>query len=191
MKQFWQQNKLVVAILLFALATTAYLYTPPGEKVADTQIRSEDIHQAVLIETSASSKVDIPIEVQNNEEAPNTSSKPLQQEETVQAEVKEQGIDITLTVPETGFSSTLDVPEGSTVYDAMKLMSETTEFTFHAESYGHLGVFIDTIAGIKNDTIRALYWIYAVNGQKATKGVSQYTLQPHDIITWTYESSEN
>lgn len=86
-------------------------------------------------------------------------------------------------------ASLVEVTDGMTVYDAMKALETASDYSFSFVDFGgDLGMFIkainDQVGGENNH-----YWIYAVNGTKANKGISHYTLQKGDIITWTYEES--
>ena len=84
----------------------------------------------------------------------------------------------------------LKVSQGSTVYDAMNLASETSRWSFQGKSFGDLGFFVEEINGVSQDHSQQMYWIYSINGKKSQVGVSQYKLQPGDIISWTYEKEE-
>ena len=76
----------------------------------------------------------------------------------------------------------------SSVYDLMYTMRKNEPFTFVEKNYGALGFLIEEINGVKNNTRANTYWIYYINGSKATVGVSTYILKPNDIITWKYEA---
>jgi len=79
----------------------------------------------------------------------------------------------------------------SSVYNLMLLLSQKEGLTFKTKNYGeNLGHFVTEINGKKNEDESGKYWIYSVNGKKATVGISHYFVQPNDIITWTYEENE-
>ncbi len=84
------------------------------------------------------------------------------------------------------------VPKDLSVYDAMVLLKNRGEITFESKDYGRaLGQLITYINGKKNNEEQnGKYWIYRVNGTKATTGVSHTIIHDNDIITWTYESQE-
>jgi hypothetical protein len=54
-----------------------------------------------------------------------------------------------------------------------------------------LGVFIDEIQGIKNDTSNNMYWMFYVNNKMAEVGVSAYRLSDNDVVEWKYEDTSN
>ena len=79
------------------------------------------------------------------------------------------------------------VPDGSTVYDAMVLLSasQTADFSFKAKAYPGIGYFIEEINGIKNTGGK--YWTLYVNGKYATVGASDYKLLAGDKVEWEYK----
>ena len=54
-------------------------------------------------------------------------------------------------------------------------------------SESEYGFFVDEINGKANDADTNEYWSFYVNDQLAEVGVSSYTLQQDDVITWKYE----
>ena len=82
------------------------------------------------------------------------------------------------------------VLEGSTVLDLMRQASSSNVFTFTGKEYSGLGTLIIAINNkASNQDQNDLYWIYSVNGKKATIGVSQYLLREGDVVSWSYEPS--
>jgi len=83
----------------------------------------------------------------------------------------------------------ISIEAGTSVYQAMqKLQNNNSEnFSFHGQEYQSLGFFVDKINGIKNSPDK--YWIYYINNQKASVGVSKYILKSGDIITWKQEAN--
>jgi hypothetical protein len=79
------------------------------------------------------------------------------------------------------------IPPNSTVYDAMKILSQQANFKFNGKNYGNLGFLTEEINGIKNGQ-QNKYWIYYINGESAKVGISSYIIKPNDIITWKYEN---
>lgn len=77
--------------------------------------------------------------------------------------------------------------EETSVYDLMINLESEQGLTFDGQDYGDMGFLIEEINGIENSTDQDKYWIYYVNDQKSTMGISQYILQPNDSITWRYE----
>ena len=79
------------------------------------------------------------------------------------------------------------IPGGSTVYEAMVLLSASTtaDFNFKAKEYSGIGYFIEEINGVKN--AGGKYWTLYVNGKYAMVGVSDYKLSAGDKVEWRYE----
>jgi uncharacterized membrane protein len=82
----------------------------------------------------------------------------------------------------------IKVKDGSTVYDAMIALQSRKEnnFSFSSKNYPSLGNFIYKINGVKGTPGK--YWIYYINGKKASLGVSKYILKEGDRISWKQES---
>lgn len=81
------------------------------------------------------------------------------------------------------------IKEGASVFDAMeKMQKESTEnnlFSFKYTNNASLGNFITEINNKKGTP--GEYWIYYVNNEKASVGVSNYILKDGDIINWSQE----
>ncbi len=79
----------------------------------------------------------------------------------------------------------------STVYNLMQFASADSRqsFLFETKDYGSMGLFIESINGLKNNNQTGEYWIYYVNGESAKIGISNYIVKPGDIIKWSYEKS--
>jgi len=83
-----------------------------------------------------------------------------------------------------------ELPSGSTVFTLMETLQKNGQLSFRAKNFGGaLGKFIDAINEVKNDSDH--FWIYYINDEKARVGVSNYTLQAGDIITWKYETEKD
>ena len=79
-----------------------------------------------------------------------------------------------------------EISEEISVYDFMYNLRTKGEIDFKEKTYSGIGKFIEEINGIKNGE---KYWIYYVNGEKATIGVSNYKINEGDIVSWKYENS--
>lgn len=79
----------------------------------------------------------------------------------------------------------------STVYNLMQLASADPRqpFLFETKDYGSMGLFIESINGLKNNNQTGEYWIYYVNGESARIGISNQIVKSGDVIQWRYEKS--
>ncbi len=77
--------------------------------------------------------------------------------------------------------------ENSTVYDFMDQLREEGKITFTEKTYAGMGKFISSINGIKGNGEQN--WIYSVNGKEAQVGVSNYKINPGDVVSWRYEKA--
>ena len=82
------------------------------------------------------------------------------------------------------------IPSGSSVASLLAVAQDSGEITFIGKEYSGLGMLIVGLNGKENNMNKNnLYWIYSVNGKKATKGVSQYQLSAGDAVSWSYEAN--
>ena len=82
------------------------------------------------------------------------------------------------------------LPKGESVATLLSLAQERGDLYFTGKDYSGLGMLVVGINGKENNKDKNnLYWIYSVNGHKATKGVSQYVLSSGDIVSWSYEQN--
>ncbi len=81
------------------------------------------------------------------------------------------------------------VSEGSTVYELIKFLQDSRDFSFRGKQFPGLGFFVEEINGLAQNSRERMYWIYYINGETASVGVSQYIIQPNDIIEWRYEQA--
>ena len=87
-------------------------------------------------------------------------------------------------------TTTFSITKDSMVLDLMIAASSSKAATFISKEYSGLGSLITSINGKTSDKDHNdLYWIYSVNGKKATVGVSQYVLHEGDVVSWSYEHS--
>lgn len=71
------------------------------------------------------------------------------------------------------------------VYDFMDQLRADGKINFTEKTYTGLGKFIVSINGIVANGEQN--WIYYVNGKKAEIGVSNYKINPGDVVSWKYE----
>jgi len=81
-----------------------------------------------------------------------------------------------------------EVKPGATAYNLMKKLEASQGLKFSAKEYSGLGAMIEEINGVKNDLKANKFWIFYLNGQSSTVGVSGYVLKNNDVINWKYES---
>lgn len=98
--------------------------------------------------------------------------------------------DVSVFLAAGGSTFEIRVPEGASAYDVMRLARDTMGFRFEGREFKDLGFFVESVNGEKQDTLKGLYWIYKINGQKAKVGISGYKVKQNDVIEWTYEHEE-
>jgi hypothetical protein len=73
------------------------------------------------------------------------------------------------------------------VYDFMSKLRAEGKINFIEKNYIGIGKFIKSINGVENSN--SLVWIYYVNGVEAQIGISNYKINPEDVVSWKYEKS--
>lgn len=98
----------------------------------------------------------------------------------------------------TGKTATLKVNEKQyedeidgviSIYDFMTILQKKGKIKFKDKTYTGMGKLIEEINGTKNSGEKN--WIYYVNGKKANIGVSNYKINPGDVVSWKYENNTN
>jgi uncharacterized membrane protein len=80
----------------------------------------------------------------------------------------------------------IEIKEGDSVYDVMEtLQNSGQDFSFKYKEYSGMGVFIEEIKEVRGKA--GSYWIYYINGEEASVGVSKYILKGGDVVTWKQE----
>jgi len=104
---------------------------------------------------------------------------------------KERGlrgeVDNSATLEINNVKYTDNITQVETVYDFMEKLRQEGKFTFKTKNYIGMGEFVEEINGIKSD--RENYWIYYVNDKKANIGISNYKINPGNIVSWKYEKN--
>jgi len=95
---------------------------------------------------------------------------------------------VTTTLKINGASYTDTIAGKMSVYDFMNQIQTEGKINFTAQNYIGMGEFIESINGIKNSN--SLVWIYYVNGVEAQIGISNYKINPGDVVSWKYEKSD-
>lgn len=80
------------------------------------------------------------------------------------------------------------VPEGTSAFMLLQKVVKEINFSMKFQE-SDFGVFVEEINGVKNGDKKNFYWMYYVNGESASVGASQYTLQSGDVIEWKFEDT--
>lgn len=91
--------------------------------------------------------------------------------------------------PKETASYKISVSKKITVIDAMR-MAQTQGLILKTKDYGApLGILIEGINNISNDSKNQKYWTLYVNDIRAAVGASTATVTPGDTITWKFENT--
>jgi hypothetical protein len=95
------------------------------------------------------------------------------------------GGNITLEINDTKYES--EIEKEISIYDFMSKLRNEGKIDFTEKNYIGMGKFIISINGTKGNGEQN--WIYYVNGKKAQIGVSNYKINPGDVVSWKYEKN--
>jgi len=95
-------------------------------------------------------------------------------------------IEMTVVSPGKSQRYSASVEAGSTVESLMKKLADKG-LQYSTKGYGGIGTYISTMNGLAEDRRAGFYWIYYLNGSRATAGISLQTLKKGDTIKWNYE----
>lgn len=165
-------KKILIAILalLTILFIGAYLRLP------DKELKS-------TLESTSKTKERIKEEYTASLTNKNTLSSAVKIEVAKTPEVK-----IKATVVVSGKRYEASISENQNIYDLMTTIrnnSKGDDFTFKVKDYQGMGYFVDVINGVSGSS--GAYWIYYINEEKASMGISQYIVKDGDVIRWAQE----
>lgn len=203
MSEFHQKHKhhirlwITLVVITLISAYFAFFYSPnhvgaptvtlststPSQATSTVSLATTSTKQVLKAQTQKINKIEPVVYTSVDKSTIND------QQSTTTQTLAQNLILTTLTVGDKSYQA--NIPVRSTAYAAMQELAKTTALTFSGKMYGDLGFFVEEINGVKNDRQKQLYWIYYVNGKKATLGVSSYIIEPNDVIMWKYETSND
>ncbi len=171
-----KNNKKIIIALSLSVFLTFIIYF-----VFYFNFTEKDLSKSEII----NSKITLPEDFDLEEKSEVGESKKETVPQIVAKPLSGLNLKVSLAVLDKTYSA--EVKEGSTVYDLMKELQNKKEnnFIFKYKEYLSLGVFIEEINGIKGRNGK--YWIYYVNNNEASVGVSKYVLREGDSILWKQE----
>ena len=87
--------------------------------------------------------------------------------------------------------SDINFKDKATLFDVLKELTMINDMEFSYTDYGgDLGVFIESINSVGNDTEGNKWWQYWVNDKHAEIGVSSYLVQPEDVVEFKFIESQ-
>lgn len=111
--------------------------------------------------------------------SPNSSPTPTATEKVITLEIKNKA--------QTKHYS-LAVTQPITVADLMTRAAREQSLQITTKDFGgSLGLFFESIDGLKNDTATNYYWSLYLNNTKSAVGASTAVVHPGDIVSWRYE----
>jgi len=101
---------------------------------------------------------------------------------------------VTLAVENGADKTQVLVPVAGTrsVADVMQTAAAENKITMEFKDYGAaMGILIEAINNVANDSGQNRYWYLYVNGQLSPVGASQALVEVGDAITWKYEEEKD
>ena len=134
--------------------------------------------------------------------APSTTSPGLEENQgsaavektitSMESEVAKQAV--SLVVENGADKTTVLVPVAGTasVAEVMQTAAAENKITMEYKDYGAaMGILIESINNIANNSGQKRYWYLYVNGQLSPVGASQAQVEAGDVITWKYEEEKD
>jgi len=85
----------------------------------------------------------------------------------------------------------INVGDDSNVFAVLEKVTTENNIEFLYKDYGSdLGIFVESINNMGNNTSLDRFWQYWVNNQYAKIGASNYKLNPGDVIEWKYTKGQ-
>lgn len=161
-----KKNKKILIVLLSIIIILGYwIYYLPDRKIEiDEDLVVNNLPEQVPL-------TDIVVEKRSINKIENI---------TIREKAAEQGKNVTLIVFDKNYE--IEIVEGDSVFKSMETLQKGNDFTFSYKKYPSLGIFVDKINQVEGGGGK--YWIYSVNGEESTIGVSEYILKVGDIIKW-------
>lgn len=166
-----KENQIFIIIILLIILIIGFFYTNYKKEIPVVPI-IQNHYQDNTRNINEKSQIEI---------------KPLSVKNIDKDSFNHKTIKISLIVSDKKYEA--EIKKDSSVFDAMKSIEENNTkdnlFSFKYKDYSSLGSFITEINGVKGEPGK--YWIYYVNNEKASVGVSKFILKERDIIRWEQE----
>lgn len=197
LNNFNQKHKHHIVLFIILLLITsisgwyALVTAPDAKDKINNEIKTKKINILPAITTTQQTQIETATKTKQLQ----TTSSSVNNEQTIEknknkdnltANCQQNCLNTKIKIENTTYDLQLTIT--TTVYNAMRLLQQDSEFSFNGKNYGSLGFFVEEINGIKNNQQNNKYWIYYINGESSKVGVSSYVLKPNDIITWKYEN---
>ncbi|XOB40482.1 MAG: DUF4430 domain-containing protein [Candidatus Nealsonbacteria bacterium] len=78
--------------------------------------------------------------------------------------------------------------EDSTVFSLLEELSQRENFELESTLYEGMGVFVESIDGLRNGT-QDKYWQYWVNNELPQVAADKMQIKKNDVIEWRFEAS--
>ena len=183
---------IVLLVLLVAIMISGYLtFFAKSELI--TTIPTDLDSKEQISPTSTKKTEDIKIQKQTKPQIPSDNPEEKISEksnESAESSGKNK-TDISIEIQDTKYSS--DFVTNTTLYELMQKLTASSiqPFLFNSIDYGSdIGHFVTEINGIKNNPKSGKYWIYYVNNEPATIGISNYIIHEGDKTEWKYEDTQ-
>ena len=80
----------------------------------------------------------------------------------------------------------IEISQDSTVFSLLETLSQREKFELNSTFCKEMGVFVETIGGVKNGT-EGKYWQYFINDKLGEVAADKKTIKEGDKIEWRFE----
>ncbi|MCX6779475.1 MAG: DUF4430 domain-containing protein [Candidatus Magasanikbacteria bacterium] len=109
---------------------------------------------------------------------------------SVEPEKKENLVTFQFISPGEEKKMQITIVEDETVYQVMLRLKQEQGLVFEVKDYSGVGVFVESISNLANNSRKNKFWMYYLNGKTANTGISLTKLHYNDLITWRYEEGK-
>ncbi len=176
------------------VANESNTVTIPAETITEITDQPETTKKIPEISTDVTTESSEPAEPTKLDSAiapTTTSASTTTERSTVREDITNRIATVVIYSPTETITCSAPLLSAATAHQVMRQASEQCQFTYQGKNYAGLGFFVEKLGAVASNKTAGQFWIYSVNGAKATLGVSQQIVQPGDTITWTYEADYN
>ncbi|PIR68838.1 hypothetical protein COX93_01375 [Candidatus Nomurabacteria bacterium CG_4_10_14_0_2_um_filter_30_12] len=114
-----------------------------------------------------------------------TETNKIQKNKKINSILKEDFTTLKTILEINGIKYESETEKEISIYDFMNKLKKEGKINFKDKTYSGMGKLIEEINGIKPNNEK--YWIYYVNNKKANIGISDYKINPGDVVSWKLE----
>lgn len=161
---------------------------PPTVSVSSDQVSTTNSASAFTGEVDSSTNTELMVVPEEVTPTTTPETAPEDRDEIRSNTATATSVMVQIFKPQGSITCPVTAASSASAHTIMQQAAEQCDFSYAGKDYPGLGFFVEQIDQVEQDKAQGLYWVYRVNGAKASLGVSQQTIMPGDTITWSYEA---